>query len=74
MGLKPCPFCGDEASLVVQYGKYGYFAFCECFMCTARSKTFFVGRDLPSDWDNTIAARRAVAAWNRRCTDAEQDN
>ena len=71
--LKPCPFCGGEADLWENYGRYGYFAFCKCSICSASSKTFPLGRDLPDDWEDTTAARRALDSWNRRCLDAEQD-
>ncbi len=74
MELKTCPFCGGEADIWENYGKHGYFTFCECSICSARSKAFSLGRDLSEDWDTTTAARRAIDAWNRRCSDAEPNN
>lgn len=69
--LKPCPFCNGEADLWANCGRYGYFVFCECSVCSAKSKAFNLGRDLPDDWEDTVAARRARDAWNRRWSDAE---
>lgn len=72
--LKRCPFCGGEANLWENGGRYGYFAYCECSICSASSKSFTIGRDLPDNWGDTNAAKRAVDSWNRRCSDAEQDH
>lgn len=72
--LRRCPFCGGEADIWENFGRNGYFTFCECSTCSARSKSFSLGRDLPEDWGNTIAARRATFAWNRRYADAKQDH
>lgn len=74
MKLKPCPFCGGEADLWAKYGKNGHFAFCQCAVCSASAKTVFIGLERPDDWGDSLAATRAVEAWNRRCTNAEQDN
>lgn len=68
--LKPCPFCGGEADLWYSTGRYGYFAYCECAVCSARSKSFAIGDSLPDDWGCSRAALRTIDAWNRRCADA----
>lgn len=66
MELKPCPFYRGEADLWENYGKHGFFTYCECSVCSARSKAFSLGRYLPDDWGDTTAAKRATDAWNRR--------
>ena len=45
--------------------------FCKCSVCSASSKTFPAGSELPDDWETTTAARRAADSWNRRITNAE---
>lgn len=64
--LRECPFCGNEAELWSNQGRNGYFVYCECTLCGSRAKTFFVGPCLPAEWGETIAAKRACEAWNRR--------
>lgn len=64
--LKPCPFCGCNADLWSKYAKYGYFLFCQCDFCEARTKGFKLGYDLPEDWANSKAAQKAIEAWNSR--------
>lgn len=72
--LKQCPFCGGETTLWSNYGKFGYFVYCKCDVCDATSRTFTIGDSLPEDWEEMTASRKAIGAWNRRCSDAEQDN
>lgn len=74
MELKLCPFCGGEADLWSRYGRNGFFAFCQCAVCSSSAKAFFIGRDRPDDWGESLAAIRAQEAWNRRCSDARQDD
>lgn len=64
--LKPCPFCGGYAALLAQYGKRGYFAYCACQTCNARSNTVSLGRELAKGWETTLDAQRAMNLWNRR--------
>lgn len=66
---KLCPFCGGKADLWRAYGYRGYFTYCECAVCGARSKSFFLGDDLPEEWANTFPALRAIEAWNRRASE-----
>ena len=55
--LKPCPFCGGQASL---YGcRRG--SDVECKECGARTKYFLDGI-----FTNENSMRMAVEAWNRR--------
>lgn len=76
--LKPCPFCGGEADLWYNHGRYCYFVYCQCSVCSAQSRTFSLGRIVPNDndeeWADSAPAARAVEAWNRRCLNAEQDH
>ena len=77
MELKHCPFCGGEADIWRMYGKYGYFMVVKCSVCGASGKTFMDGREDKDDGDptlwETVAARRAAEAWNRRWNHAEPD-
>ena len=64
--LKPCPFCGEDASLWYKETKYDRIAHAECDLCGAKSKAF-------SYYDNNVAfnpndsgAIRARTSWNRR--------
>jgi Lar family restriction alleviation protein len=72
--LKKCPFCGfDEANIYLETGRYGDFVYCQCELCGASSKSFAISAgDLSKRyfWETT-AADKAIAAWNRRCADAE---
>lgn len=67
--LKKCPFCGEEADLWRNFGRYGYFVYVECSICSAKSKSYKFPGELTDDWETTIAARRATDAWNRRAGD-----
>lgn len=75
--LKRCPFCGESADLLYSQVMYGYFIYCKCSVCSAQSRTFSFARtelDENGDFRNSISAVMAAEAWNRRCTDAEQDH
>lgn len=56
--LKPCPFCGNDAS-VYRMRDGGYFA-----GCSAASDTCICGAGVIRD-----TKEHAVTAWNRRVTD-----
>lgn len=60
--LKPCPFCGGEASLkIVPHIPFGndYTPQCTVTSCAGR---------LTKKW---MSKRSAIEAWNRRASDAE---
>ena len=58
--LKPCPFCGHDASVYRTYnGKGGYFA-----GCSSASDTCICGAGVIRD-----TKEHAVTAWNRRVND-----
>ncbi|MBR1533378.1 MAG: Lar family restriction alleviation protein [Ruminococcus sp.] len=64
--LKPCPFCGGDASKWRKYGKYGYLSLIRCEICDACSKAFrYYGDEEDINWSDG-GFKKAVAAWNRR--------
>ena len=73
--LKPCPFCGCEATLKEQH-IYVYEAiFVHCKNCKARVMEYF--SDAP-DMDGVMLGRekateKAIQAWNRRAEDGKAD-
>ena len=69
--LKPCPFCNSESVyLMSQPGRYGRYAWVECDLCGARSKSFSTKFYVPEDkLPETLAFERAKNAWNRRASD-----
>jgi Lar family restriction alleviation protein len=71
--IKNCPFCGsDETYVNAKYGRYGYYVFCKCDLCDATAKTFALkSKELPDDWAESLAAKKAITAWNRRANDAK---
>ena len=70
--LKKCPFCGGDADIWTQNGKYGRFVYCACSVCDARTRTFGLGKtDSDEDFETSTAVIRAYEAWNRRCSNAK---
>lgn len=71
--LKPCPFCGGEAKLKLDFTFQQKLvvkqAFVQCRVCYAKTKTFFY--TTYEAWENT--KRYAVEAWNRRVNDERND-
>lgn len=63
--LKPCPFCGGEARIVVLKKGFKSIIVCMTPECGFRRHSYNNG-----DTDEN-AARRLIAAWNRRTNDAE---
>ena len=64
--LKPCPFCGEDASLWYKETNYGRIAYAECDLCGAKSKAFrYCDRGAAFNLDD-IGAIRARTSWNRR--------
>lgn len=63
--LKPCPFCGGEATL--RYSLIGMDAYVKCYNCEV-STTMYKGIDRES------SEQSAVAAWNRRANDEYSGN
>lgn len=81
--LKSCPFCGYENPVyAARYGRYGIFLLVRCDSCGVESKKIGLGKDFiePPEYDFLVdkeveaACHRLRSAWNRRCSDAEQDN
>ena len=63
--LKPCPFCGGDARIVVLKKGFKSIIFCTTPQCGFMRESYNNG-----DTDEN-AARRLIAAWNRRTNDAE---
>ena len=61
--LKPCPFCGGEARIVVLKKGFKSIIVCMTRECGFRRHSYNNG-----DTDEN-AARRLIAAWNRRVSD-----
>lgn len=66
MGLKPCPFCGGEADILINCGRYSYFAVVQCSMCSSSGKAYSAGADRDDEGRIRSAAIRSAKAWNRR--------
>lgn len=69
MALKPCPFCGDTATVYTQIGRHGVFAYIECDLCGCKTKV--VGSKYEVDDErffDSIAYITLETAWNRRAT------
>lgn len=64
--LKPCPFCGEDASLWYKETNYGRIAYAECDLCGAKSKAFrYYDCGAAFNLDD-VGAIRARTSWNRR--------
>ena len=67
--LKPCPFCGGEASMSqgvsIELEKYnkGQYEYASCVKCGAKTTKFFTYA-----YGNSARAM-AILAWNRRVDD-----
>lgn len=69
--LKPCPFCGGEALLMLQNnGCWNV----ECNTCLARTKAYMPKNVNPWEAYDAIqtAVNKAVDDWNRRANDENQ--
>lgn len=69
--LKPCPFCGNEASIKAAVKSYGITIWCECNNCHARTEGYCP--DLENENTSVENIERckikAIEAWNRRVSD-----
>lgn len=68
--LKPCPFCGGEASIVLDDQTGGWYVCCQ--ECYSQTDTKMPSRSV-SKWLSLAATERAietaVSIWNRRAND-----
>ena len=65
--LKPCPFCGGEAMVYTQTGRYRNFAYIKCDTCSAQSKVDSTAYEYDDeDFFECNAYKTVVRAWNRR--------
>lgn len=82
--LKPCPFCGGEASVVKQdvepqgdpfYGtKMETFVKCECGCCLFNGyfhEGFYDGFASPDFIEEQTAEQSAITAWNTRANEQQ---
>ena len=68
--LKPCPFCGGEASVAI--APYAGVAFVECKRCSAMMGRYQKGGRTDHDgfWTHLESQEAAIEAWNRRAGDS----
>ena len=72
--IKHCPFCGGKADLWSHWWKRGYLTYVECEICSAQSKTFLLGKELDENWYESTSSKKAIAFWNRRVKEKQNDN
>ena len=68
--LKPCPFCGGEATVTI--APYAGVAFVECKQCSAMMGRYHKGgaTNHHGFWTHFESKEEAAEAWNRRTDDA----
>ena len=68
--LKPCPFCGEKATLKAVNKSYGLTIWCACG-CGARAEGYCPNTDNEDTTMSNIeeCKNRAITAWNRRAND-----
>lgn len=71
--LKPCPFCGGEATLTT--APFEGVVFIECTQCSAMMGRHRKcgGTGHKGFWTHLTSRKAAVEAWNRRAGEEEQD-
>lgn len=57
--LKPCPFCGNKAKLIVNIQSFQPYAMVECESCSAKTERVMQSVDY-------CATDEAAKLWNRR--------
>ena len=67
MEIKPCPFCGGKARLIIKYSEKteSYFMRVKCYRCNAQSATY---SDEAMPTDDSESKKSAIEAWNKRYT------
>lgn len=68
--LRPCPFCGGEAKVIVDFLMDGVKYCCTCTECEAKS-TPYAFRDIGTMRDEVFdkmeeKKEKAIEAWNKR--------
>lgn len=68
--LKPCPFCGNEATETVRRGKHGLFGYITCTYCNVETRK----KAVKGDFDDPLIFEQYAfdelrAIWNKRCND-----
>ena len=71
--LKPCPFCGGEAVMYHQSGKYADYDadYVYCMRCGCRTKIFDCGKGTGKTHADT--EKEAMASWNRRADNEQRE-
>lgn len=63
--LKPCPFCGGKAEIIINKSKQGQTANIYCTKCSCRKTLLRY-----PNYEGSIE-REAIETWNRRADNAE---
>lgn len=71
--LKPCPFCGSDASIAVSQGT-GVCVRCVNFDCKCQTIWFFDNLTLLGEWPEKNAVDEVIKHWNRRDTPSDEDD
>lgn len=74
--LKPCPFCGSDATMHANYNHRSevWFVYVQCDMCGSRGKTHANSRHIDPAMDGfweTNSVYAAAEAWNKRTKEGE---
>ena len=65
--LKPCPFCGGDASYWWRGSRYGLIGFVKCDICDAQTRcTNLKGKPEDEGFDNQVAFKKLTNLWNSR--------
>ena len=74
--LKPCPFCGSEATVRAKSGNCGFIVWCECKNKSCGGRTVEYCADINEDRILESIERikvKVVEIWNRRANDEGVD-
>lgn len=70
--LKPCPFCGGKAELY--YAPYNKMKLIPCYSAFCTECRIMIGTTKNNMTDFFRTKEEAAEAWNRRASDAEDNN
>lgn len=69
-GIRPCPFCGQEADLVFDGGEFrGGYIKVRCFTCGAQSKGVWFRGEMTAPLEDLEEGVKALRQWNSRADD-----
>ena len=69
--LKPCPFCGSDASLAVSK-EFGIAVRCTNYDCRNQTQYVYDNLGLLGDWPDITALEVVVKRWNNRTSKLEE--